>query len=582
MGNRRLLVDRAAIVLSGIALVVGVLVPVLARLDSGVRLSVDEANARLYVESVEPLSPAEAYGVRPGMVAVMVNDIQLISLPQLVYPDTPLDASPDPITGEVAQPSPYADPPAPVDLVTSTDQLRTMASQPVRTIMAIAPAALATYDPNVGEPTAWFGDDGRNTLLSSLLVVVFGIGVLFGVAWWLLSGRTGLGLEDLALPLALASAAPFLLDPLRHLWHPAASATLAVLLPATMLPLAFALLDRIASEPDRRLVLAGIAVCGAGSVILGLARDLWSGYTDVGYAVGLLTAGITALPGFVAAGPITAPAAVDAHAAAPGPGGVATASGRVLRAAELAIAGFTPAAALVTATSAAPWLFLGWIAAISAAGRFTVRPLVRLASRAQLQRDLVVAATEAERARVAADIHDDALQELTLLVRRLDAAGDTEGADMARQVSDRLRAICGDLRLPILDDLGVGPALDWLVLRIERLAGGEVRLERADGTRPPPEVELAFFRVAQEALSNAVKHGRPPIVVRYRSLDGAASLSIDDAGTGIPVDAGDRAEREGHFGLLNMQQRAEGIGAILDVRRWPSGGTHVQLEWRAR
>ena len=155
--------------------------------------------------------------------------------------------------------------------------------------------------------------------------------------------------------------------------------------------------------------------------------------------------------------------------------------------------------------------------AIAVAGRFTVRPLARLATRAQLQRDLVVAATEAERARLAADIHDDALQELTLLVRRLEAAGDTEGAELARTVADRLRAICGDLRLPILDDLGVGPALDWLVLRIERLAGGEVRLERTDGTRPPPDVELAIFRVAQEALANAVKHGQPPIVVRYRA-----------------------------------------------------------------
>ncbi|HEX5591024.1 MAG TPA: ATP-binding protein, partial [Candidatus Limnocylindrales bacterium] len=146
---------------------------------------------------------------------------------------------------------------------------------------------------------------------------------------------------------------------------------------------------------------------------------------------------------------------------------------------------------------------------------------------------------------------------------------------------DRLRAICGDLRLPILDDLGVGPALDWLVLRIERLAGGEVRLEKADGTRPPPDVELAFFRVAQEALGNAVKHGKPPIVVRYHSSDAGASLSVDDAGPGIAPDAGEIAEREGRFGLMNMQQRAEGIGAILDVRRWPSGGTHVAIEWRA-
>ena len=162
--------------------------------------------------------------------------------------------------------------------------------------------------------------------------------------------------------------------------------------------------------------------------------------------------------------------------------------------------------------------------------RFTVRPLARLATRATLQRDLVVAATEAERARLAADIHDDALQELTLLVRRLEASGDTEGAEIGRTVADRLRAICGDLRLPILDDLGVGPALDWLVLRIERLAGGEVRLERADDARHSPDVELAIFRVAQEALANAVKHGKPPIVVRYRSTPGGISLAIDDAG----------------------------------------------------
>jgi signal transduction histidine kinase len=164
----------------------------------------------------------------------------------------------------------------------------------------------------------------------------------------------------------------------------------------------------------------------------------------------------------------------------------------------------------------------------------------------------------------------------------LETAGDTEGAELGRTVADRLRAICGDLRLPILDDLGVGPALDWLVLRIERLAGGEVRLERTDGTRPPPEVELAIFRVAQEALANAVKHGRPPIIVRYRATDSGVSLSIDDAGPGIAPDAGAAAEQGGHFGLLNMQQRAEQIGAILDIRRWPSGGTHVALEWRQR
>jgi signal transduction histidine kinase len=259
--------------------------------------------------------------------------------------------------------------------------------------------------------------------------------------------------------------------------------------------------------------------------------------------------------------------------------GTPAASGRLLESTEYAVVGATPAVALASPTSL--WPLVLWFVVILMAGRFTIRPLARLATRAVLQRDLIVAATEAERARVAADIHDDALQELTLLVHRLDAAGDAEGAEIARTVSDRLRAICGDLRLPILDDLGVGPALDWLVVRIERLAGGEVRLECSDGTRPPADVELAFFRVAQEALANAVKHGKPPILVRYATTPGGATLSIDDAGPGIEPDAGAGADRAGHFGLLNMQQRAEAIGAILDVRRWPSGGTHVALDWRA-
>ena len=70
--------------------------------------------------------------------------------------------------------------------------------------------------------------------------------------------------------------------------------------------------------------------------------------------------------------------------------------------------------------------------------------------------------------------------------------------------------------------------------------------------------------------------------MRYSATTNGASLTIDDAGPGIESDAGDRAETIGHFGLLNMQQRAEAIGAILDVRRWPAGGTHVKLDWRAR
>jgi signal transduction histidine kinase len=574
MGISRLWIERAAIALGLIAVSIGVLTPIVAKSDTGVSLMV--ANGQVLVASVDPAGPGAAYGFEPGMVAVTLNDRFLVRLPEYVQPES--DATPDPETGEVPAQDPIVSPLVPTPEITGDAELRGLVDTPLVQLQAVRPADLAAWNVDTSGVSASIYDDGRASVQDSILFVVFGIGVLFAIAWWLGTGRAGAEVVDLGLPLAVAAASPFLLQPLNELWAPLAVAAHAVLIPLAMLPLAASLLNRIDGAEDQRIALVASATCAIGAVVIGSARSVSPSVSGLSLAAGLLAAGIAAVPGLIAADRPLA----DPSRASETPGNEATASGRVLRSAELAIAGATPAVALLTVASSSPWLFVLWFAAIAVTGKFTVRPLVRLASRAQLQRDLVVAATEAERARVAADIHDDALQELTLLVRRLEVAGDAEGAELARGVSDRLRAICGDLRLPILDDLGVGPALDWLVLRIEKLAGGTVRLERVDGARAPADVELAFFRIAQEALSNAVKHGRTPIVVRFRATDGGASLSIDDAGPGIAADAGERAEREGHFGLLNMQQRAEGIGAILDVRRWPAGGTHVQLDWRQR
>ncbi len=400
---------------------------------------------------------------------------------------------------------------------------------------------------------------------------VLGVLVLGLVGHWLWSGHAGACLRAMAIPLAVATAVPLIVWPNGWEWSTTRIAAAGLVTVIAMLPLAIALIDQIEEVEERRLVGLIVAIATIGALVVVVVAATGQAWRWASIVRWVLVGAIPLIPGLAAAGPIELK----------GLRITGSSSGRVLESAEFAAAGATPL--MVLATELAPYLIplQLWFVFVLLTSRFTVRPLTRLVTRATLQRDLVVAATEAERARVAADIHDDALQELTLLVHRLDAAGDTEGAEIARTVSDRLRAICGDLRLPILDDLGVGPALDWLVLRIERLAGGEVRLERSDGTRPPADVELAFFRVAQEALSNAVKHGKPPIVVRYSTSAAGASLSIDDAGPGIEPGAGNVAEHDGHFGLINMQQRAEAIGAILDVRRWPAGGTHVKLDWRA-
>ena len=560
--------DRFAAAVAIVALVLGLVAIFNWRADIGVGLVRDGQYVR--IASVATHSPARREGFEPGMIVLGLNGTDLVNLPQYVEP---LDAKDQPLGPPTFEPAT----PTPVDL--DAVDIGFLIGQPIYDLRATQPSNLAGWAPNQSFWT-YLGRDYSGDLRETAFGLLAGVLLMIGGIWWLASGRGGRSLRPIAIPLAVATAIPLLIRPLEATWFGDAVAAAGVLAPAGMLPLAIRLSERIEEEEVGRVFRTASLACAAGAVAIGLVRPLVDAQiVAVDWAWNGLVAAIPLVPGLAAAGPIR----IRLPMRLGGPAPVAS-SRRVLQSTELAVAGATPLMAMVTVPYSYGYLFplSIWLIAIAVAGKFTIRPLARLAMRAQLQRDLIVAATEAERARVAADIHDDALQELTLLVRRLDEAGDTEGAEIARTVSDRLRAICGDLRLPILDDLGVGPALDWLVMRIERLADGEVRLEREDGTRPPPDVELAFFRVAQEALANAVKHGKPPIVVRYRSSESGASLSVDDAGAGIREGAAASAEASGHFGLLNMGQRAEQVGAILDIRRWPKGGTHVALEWRAR
>jgi signal transduction histidine kinase len=557
--------DGLAVAIALFAFGLGLLPLTVFHYQTGITLGVDTAASRLIVTDVDPWSPAAQDGVAVGMVVVRINDTELLALPQEIY--APVDsANPD---GETRLAG--IEPPVPTSKATA-DQLTAFAASPVNNLELISPDKLAVGTASTGWPTFGVYYPGWDRLYDAAGAILPGLAILLFGSWWLITGRAGPSLQGLGFPLATATASPLFTLTLLASGSPPQIALGGLASVAAMVPLAFALAERVEDPLDRRFANLSIVTCTVAASVIAIAyvvdplqRNVLA---DLRWIV---TAAIPIVPGLIAAGPLD----LKAVSSRRGPGGL-------MRSTELALAGATPTFALLSNQSPFIWPLVIWIGAIALAGRFTVRPLARLATRATLQRDLVVAATEAERARLAADIHDDALQELTLLVRRLESSGDTEGAEIGRTVADRLRAICGDLRLPILDDLGVGPALDWLVLRIERLAGGEVRLERADDARHSPDVELAIFRVAQEALANAVKHGRPPIVVRYRSTPSGISLAIDDAGPGIADGAPADAERAGRFGLLNMAQRAEQIGAILDIKRWPTGGTHVALEWRPR
>ncbi len=407
----------------------------------------------------------------------------------------------------------------------------------------------------------------------SLAATVLGVVMLLIGGWWLAQQAPSTPFHEMAIPAAVATVVPLLVGSGLGPFVDSGDVASWTLTAAAAATLGLSLADSLAHPYRLRVTLLTAALALSGATIGILTANLSFESREALRLVAIvLLAAATAVPGLISGVLRHTLPSVD--------------RGResVVQALELAVLGITPAIAIVTTWGAddprAAIPLIVWIVGVLAVQYFAVRPLARTASVATTQRDQVVAAMEAERSRIAADIHDDALQELTMLGWRLDASGDKEAAASAREVADRLRAILGDLRLPILDDLGTGPALEWLVERVGRLAGGEVRLERSDEVRPPPAVELAFFRVAQEALSNAVRHGRPPIVVRYWTSPSGASLSIDDSGPGINATEAASAGA-GHFGLLNMRQRAEQIGALLDIRRWPTTGTRVTMEWRA-
>jgi signal transduction histidine kinase len=435
---------------------------------------------------------------------------------------------------------------------------------------------------------------------------VLGLAIL--LLGWIIVGRgwAGSALKPYALTLPVATAVPLLVLSIDRYHSGPATLIGSLLVPLAMLPLAIDFLGRIDGRWRRSLVASialGMALASAACGLLLPATPsliVWRAF---------LAGGVAFVPGLFAARPLHRSEsrsdsgllgwrALPARLAALIPGRVAdrllrrlqssssTGSGQTPRAliesVDILLAAMTPGIAAICLTSpfrADVWPLLLWLGALLVATRVIVRPLGRLATVARLQRDLVVAATEAERMRIAADIHDDALQDLTMLVRRLDAAGDTANAQAAREIAERLRGICGDLRLPVLDDLGVGPALEWLCGRLGSTTE-EISLDRLDGeSRLPADVELAVFRVAQEALSNAVRHGSPPMVVRYRAREGWVELEVDDSGAGIAEGAAELAEQTGHLGLLTMTQRAEAVGARLSIRRRPGGGTRISFIW---
>jgi two-component system, NarL family, sensor kinase len=215
----------------------------------------------------------------------------------------------------------------------------------------------------------------------------------------------------------------------------------------------------------------------------------------------------------------------------------------------------------------------------------------RLALREQLLEQFAartVDAQEIERRHLAGEIHDGISQPLISLWYHLNAAesfaGDAavvtqelgQAKDLTTAALDEARRAIAGLRPSVLDDLGLGPSLESLA---HTVVGPEIDVEIAS-CRLPAHVEVALYRIAQEALQNVMKHaGAERVTLRLSTAEGSVQLLVEDDGRGFrPADAGRSRNGEPSYGLVGMRERAELVGARLEVTSKPGAGTRVLIE----
>jgi signal transduction histidine kinase len=195
-----------------------------------------------------------------------------------------------------------------------------------------------------------------------------------------------------------------------------------------------------------------------------------------------------------------------------------------------------------------------------------------------------------ERNRLARELHDNVTQRLfgvalavesagTLLERDAAAAADEleRVRELARGAMEELRAVVFELRPASLEAEGLATVLRKHVDVLRRVSGRPIELSVADPPRLSGASAAQVFRIAQEALQNALRHADAEhIEVRLEGADGGLVLSVADDGRGF--DPARRAVRGRRLGLTSMEERAEELGGRLDIESAEGEGTRVRLE----
>jgi two-component system sensor histidine kinase UhpB len=208
----------------------------------------------------------------------------------------------------------------------------------------------------------------------------------------------------------------------------------------------------------------------------------------------------------------------------------------------------------------------------------------------------VITAQEEERKRIARELHDETSQSLASLIialERIEAIVPEELAEARRRLASTrtlaqdtlagLRALVADLRPTVLDDLGLVSAIRWYASsRLER-EGIDVSVEAGEAPRLPSRVETALFRIAQEAVSNVVKHaGATQVAIQLETAPGqkGVTLRITDDGCGFdPARLGQgRGDGVRRLGLFGVQERVAALGGQVRIESSPGKGTTLTVQ----
>jgi two-component system, NarL family, sensor histidine kinase DevS len=200
----------------------------------------------------------------------------------------------------------------------------------------------------------------------------------------------------------------------------------------------------------------------------------------------------------------------------------------------------------------------------------------------------ILEAEEAERSRIARELHDQTGSALSGILLGLTAIDRATTLREARRASAALQGtaritlenvgrLAFALRPSMLDDFGLAPALKALGAALEEQGGPEVQLkvDHANAERLPARVETALYRITQEALTNVVKHADAKTVrITFVRQERSVVLTIDDDGCGFT-----RAQVPGDgFGLVGMRERTASVNGTLDIESKPGAGTRLMVE----